>query len=242
MDFEKFKPLLGTWADKFRPFVSSKEFDEIYQFLKNESRAGKKIYPDSKDTYKAFELCKFENLKAIIVGFCPYHTTKNKTIVADGQALSCGNTRELQPSLEMWYKGIEKDLYNGLNLNMIKNPDLSFLSRQGVLLYNSALTVEAMKPGSHNKIWWKFNEFFFKEIIANYTRGLPIVFLGKEAARSEKLVNTLLHYVKVIEHPAAASYQSREWEHGHMFSWINNILKSNFDTEINWDDSGDCPF
>lgn len=247
MNINSFKPMFNTWQDKFLPFLSSKDFSDIYSKLKELGRSGKQIFPKSTQTYRAFELCDYNNLKCVIVGMAPYHTKKNGIIVADGVALSCGNTLELQPSLEQWYKACEDDLYNGLNLHMEKEPDLSFLCQQGVLMYNISMTVEEGKAGNHIDLWEPFNKFFFEEIINKYNRGLCIVFLGKEAAKYEKLVNPMVHYTKIVEHPAASSYAGREWKHENLFSWINNILKQNNGEEyqIKWikeNEDSTCPF
>ncbi len=42
---------------------------------------------------------------------------------------------------------IEKELYDGLDLEHVKNPDVSYLAKQGVLMYNAALTTEMNKAG-----------------------------------------------------------------------------------------------
>lgn len=239
LNIEKFKQLLGTWGDKFSPFLSTGEFENIYKVLKEKSRRGISIFPESSQTYKAFEYCDYNNLKAIIVGMCPYHTKKDNIIVADGIALSCGNTNKLQPSLENWYKGIEEDLCGGMNLDMYQEPDLSFLSSQGVLMLNAALTVESGKAGSHQQLWEPFMKFFFIDIIGKYNRGLPIVFLGKEAEKYAYLVDEKQHYIKIVEHPAASSYAQRDWKHDNLFSWVNNIIKKNngSEYEIKWYDN-----
>jgi hypothetical protein len=44
MNWEKFKELFHeSWHVKMRPFIESKECDDIYEFLKKESKRGIKL-------------------------------------------------------------------------------------------------------------------------------------------------------------------------------------------------------
>lgn len=170
------------------------------------------------------------------MGMSPYHQVKNGVYVADGLMMSCSNTRVLQPSLRLFYECIENEVYNGLNVNKIEDPDLSYLAKQGVLLLNSTLTVEMGKPESHNDLWTEFMEFFFEDIINMYERGLPIVFLGKQAQRFSKLPVPFHHYVFETSHPASAAYKDEKWSSGDVFNKINKILEQNNGPEfkIKW--------
>jgi len=166
-----------SWWNKIKPFIESPECDKIYEFLKIEGKRGKKIAPISSLTYRAFLETPLDECKVVIMGLCPYHSAKNNVLIADGLALSCSISDSLQPSLEKFYEGIENELYNGLALNHKKSPDLSYLAKQGVLLFNAALTTEFGKAGSHLEIWEPFTKYVI-EIALGYT-GIPVVFLGK---------------------------------------------------------------
>src|SRR5690606_31835661 len=95
-------------------------------------------------------------IKVVIIGMDPYFKKIGDKIIADGLAFSCSNTQKLQPSLEILYNGMEDDLNNGMCLEMDRNPDLSYLAKQGVLLLNSSLTVLENTPGSHITLWKPF--------------------------------------------------------------------------------------
>jgi len=117
------------------------------------------------------------------------------------------------------------------------SPDISYLLKEEhVLLLNSALTVEKDKSGSHQKLWEPFMNFFFTEIINKFTRGLPIILIGKDAQKYEKIIAPFTHYVKCVEHPAAASYQNRKWDCQSLFSETNRIIEQNNGKEgcIKW--------
>lgn len=230
MDIDHFKPLFHeSWHSKILPFIESEECDKIYKFLKKEGRRGKKIAPLSINTYRAFLETPLDSLKLVILGMCPYHTFHYDKPVADGLLMSCSSTKRLQPSLDKFYDGIIKELYPGERFD--KSPDLSFLAKQGVLLLNAALTVEMNKAGSHNLIWEPFTKYLFETVLE--TTGMPVLFLGKEAAKFERYVMPFTFTFK-LSHPASASYKDDEWETDGVFTKINNLIKMNNNEEINW--------
>ena len=232
MQFEKFKNLFHeSWHDKMRPFIESEECDNIYKFLKTESQRGKKIAPLSVNVYRCFLETSLDDLKLVILGMCPYHTLKNDMPVADGLAMSCSVTGYLQPSLDQFYNAIEKEVYGGLCLNSEKNPDLTYLARQGVLLWNAALTTEINKAGSHLELWEPFTKYVFENIIS--TTGVPTIFLGKEAGKFERYTGLFAHNF-VVSHPASAAYKNTDWNSEGVFSKVNKILKEVNNYEIDW--------
>src|SRR5574337_1753574 len=89
---ESFKPLMGDWFPKLEPLFDNGVMEGIYSILKEESRRGKKIAPESADTFKCFTATPLSNLKVVVCGLCPYHTEKEGVIVADGLAMSCSKT------------------------------------------------------------------------------------------------------------------------------------------------------
>lgn len=232
MQFEKFKDLFHeSWHDKIRPFIESEECDDIYKFLKSESQRGKRIAPLSVNVYRCFLETSLDDLKLVILGMCPYHTLKNEMPVADGLAMSCSATGYLQPSLDQFYNAIEKEVYNGMCLQCEKNPDLSYLAHQGVLLFNAALTTEINKAGSHLELWEPFTKYVFQEILS--TTGVPTIFLGKEAAKFERYTGLFAHNF-VVSHPASAAYKNTDWDSEGVFTKVNKILKEVNNYEIDW--------
>lgn len=248
LNWDKFKDKFGSWAGKFQPFFDSGGFDPIYDYLKVRSAAGHKIAPLSENTYRCFKETDLNNLKVVLLGYCPYHTfTKEGVAVADGLMFSCSITNKQQPSLELFLKGVENDVYNGLNLEYDQNMiDLSYLAKQGVLLWNSALTVESQKPGSHQQIWEPFTKYVLENVLA-YT-GIPIVMIGKDAQYYERYVTPLTHgYIFKVEHPAAAARENREWNTNGVFKKVDTLIKQTNGFEIDWlntkkEEEDDCPF
>jgi uracil-DNA glycosylase len=230
MNYDKVKDEFGDWAVKLRPFIESSDFDDIYKFLKEEGRQGKIICPDYKDTFRAFRATPYSKLRCIFILQDPYPWVKNGKYIADGVAMSCRNTGVCQPSLDMFYDGIEDDL----GVDVPHQPDLDYLCEQGVLFLNTNLTVELNKPTSHNGVWNKFIDFVIQESINFYNSGLIYVAFGKTAHVTAKAIVPFLHWGFEVEHPAAAARQERAWKHDNIFTKINKILKNNNNEQINW--------
>jgi len=232
MKWELFKDKFHeSWHAKMRPFIESDECDAIYEFLKKESKRGKNIAPLSSVTYRCFQETPLDELKVVMVGMCPYHTFYNGEPVADGLLMGCSVTGRLQPSLEKFYDGVEKELYDGLSLNHVKNPDVSYLAKQGVLMYNAALTTEMNKAGSHIELWEPFTKYVLEEIVT--PTGVPVIFLGKDASKYEKYTSPF-SWNFVLTHPASAAYKQSDWNTEGVFTKVNKVLKDNNNFHIEW--------
>jgi uracil-DNA glycosylase len=225
---EKIKTKFGTWLPLFIPFIQSDKFDEIFRYLKMNVNAGRKVIPSSNDLFKSFELTDRNKLKVIIVLMDPYPSlSKDKIVIANGIPMDCSNTGVLQPSLELFYGGIENS-YFGFEPDMDMRADISYLLKEEhVLMLNSSLSVELEKVGSHKALWTPFMKFFFEDVINKYFRGLPIVLCGDAAQKMERYINPMIHYIKKVEHPVAASYANRSWNYDDMFKWVNNLIRMN---------------
>ena len=114
---------------------------------------------------------------------------------------------------------------------MKRDTDLVRWSEQGVLMLNTALTVEINKIGSHYSLWHTFTTGLLNSI-NNYPSQLIIVLLGKKAQEWQKLL--LNHTILQVEHPAAAAYKGGVWNDKDLFLTINEILKNQGKSLINW--------
>ncbi len=220
-----------SWEKAIRPFIESEECDKIYSFLKRESQSGKKIAPASINTFRAFYETPLDDLKCVILMQDPYFKFTEDGPVADGLAMGCSISKKSQPTLQNFYSGIEKELFNGLNLDYIEDCDLSYLAKQGVLLLNASLTVEKDKAGSHKHIWKPFTTFLLKNVIAN--TNVPILFLGKDAQEFKELV-TETNPCFLLSHPASAAYTGVAWETGDTFSKLSQKIWEQTNDSIMW--------
>jgi uracil-DNA glycosylase len=238
MNYDKFKDRLGSWGPYLKGFIESEKCDGLYRTLKEEAQRGRRIAPLSINTFRAFECTPYRELKVVFLLQDPYPWEKkidnDWVLVADGIAMSSVTTGIIQPSLAKFYDGLEDDIFCGLNLNMPRVADLSYLCGRGVMMLNTALSVELQKPGSHFELWKPFTTYLFTDVFANYDRGLIFVLCGENSFYYERFINPLQHYLFKLEHPAAAAHSYREWKHGGIFKKINKLLMQNNNYVLDW--------
>ena len=210
------------WEPILHPYLESESFNNTLEKLITFVEEGKRFTPPMKNWFTAFEKCKYDNTKVVFIGQDPYPQLG----VADGISFSCSNTNKEQPSLRHIFNSLEKQYPS-----MKRDTDLSRWSEQGVLMLNTALTVEINKIGSHYSLWHTFTTGLLNSI-NNYSSQLIIVLLGKKAQEWQKLL--LNHTILQVEHPAAAAYKGGVWNDKDLFLTINEILKNQGKSLINW--------
>ncbi len=246
MDIEKFRPLLGElWFPYFKEFIASSKMDAIYSFLKAESSKGIKICPESGDVFNVFKEVNPKELKIVLIGQNPYHQLVKGVPIASGIAFDCRRTGKLQPSLQYFYDEVERKMYEeGMCIECMKNPDLSYLGRQGVMMMNADLTVQANKADSHLGIWEEFQKFFIQQVINAYFPGMIFILAGRQAQRLEKYIDTKRNYIFKCSHPASAAHRGDlQWNAGTMFQDVGKLIIDNYGhlERIFWLDSN-LPF
>jgi uracil-DNA glycosylase len=233
MNYENFAPLLGKWAEKFRPFVESEAFYNIYQTLKTDSQT-ETILPTSDLTFRAFQQSDPNQIKVVWYLMDPYpRRYKDQTPQATGIALDCSNSpdKKLQPSLIKFYDALSRELEEKVDYS----PSLQYLLDQGNLMLNTDLTVKLGKTASHERLWEPFQKFFLEEVMGTQS-GIIYVLCGKPSHRLERYIMPLSNYIFKLEHPAAADYSARDWKSEGIFKKINHILHNNNgkNTHIFW--------
>ena len=113
-----------------------------------------------------------------------------------------------------------------------RNPDLKYLANQGVLLLNSAFTVEVNKPGTHYHIWKPFMNIILDAICYNKS-GIVFILLGKVAQQFEDMI-TEDNLILKASHPASAGYNKGIWNCEDVFNKTNEYLKQRGKTIIQW--------
>jgi uracil-DNA glycosylase len=222
--FEKLEP--SGWDRIFKSFIFSSEFDDILIKLYTLSQENKRFTPPLKHVFRAFEECPYNKLQVVIIGQDPYPTLD----VADGIAFSCSNTNKLQPSLKFILQEVDRTVYH--NHVISEELDLKRWSNQGILMLNTALTVEVNKIGSHYDIWKPFTAYLL-DWLNNYNPGLIYVYMGKKAEEwSDLTTNT--EYKFFVKHPASAAYNGSKWDSDDIFNKISSIVTNTTGNIITW--------
>ena len=143
-----------TWETALKGEREQPYFQSALNFVKQERAQGKTIYPPQTDIFNALKFTPFENVKVVIIGQDPYHGPNQ----AHGLAFSVKAGVPTPPSLQ----NIFKELQNDVGMAIPKHGCLEQWAKQGVLLLNASLTVEAGKPQSHANIGW---EIFTDKVI-----------------------------------------------------------------------------
>lgn len=186
---ESWKRVLGSEFEK-------EYFKTLRDFIHSEYR-NKTIYPPAKQIFNAFDSCPFESVKVVILGQDPYHEPSQ----AHGLSFSVLPPCPPPPSLVNIYKEIRSDVGDLVSAN----GDLTAWSRQGVLLLNATLTVEAHKAGSHqNKGWETFTDSAIKTLAEN-REHLVFMLWGSYAQRKGAFIDRSRHLVLQAPHPSPLS-------------------------------------
>ena len=246
LEFEKFEPLLRDWSNYLKPLFEGEEMYNLYQEFK---QCKEIITPTSNDIFNAFKYCPQKDLKLIIIGQDPYPSRyfNTKTLQADGLAFSCSNSPndKIQPSLTSFWDGLSHEFQQELPYEK----DLKFIAEQGVLLLNRALNCKLGKIGSFMGKWDFFYQFLFEEIINKYYKGVPIIFVGKDAEYLKRYVFELNNPVFTLTHPSFAARNNTLWETNNVFTKCNRLIEEQFGKNSGiiwnktiWDDIDDLPF
>ena len=214
-----------SWKKELKEEFEKPYFEKIVHFLKQERTAGKTIYPPGKQIFNAFEWTSFSNVKVVILGQDPYHGTGQ----AHGLSFSVQNKVAPPPSLVNIYKEINDDL----DIPIARTGNLEPWAKQGVLLLNASLTVEANTPNSHSQIGWHtFTDEVIKHISADKEH---VVFMlwGKFAQNKEGLIDGTKHLILKAAHPSPFSAHSGFFGSKH-FSKANNWLREQGIKPIDW--------
>ena len=201
-------------------------FKDIKRFLIEEKKAGKVIFPKGPDIFNAYNYTPFTDVKAVILGQDPYHGVGQ----AHGLSFSVQHGVPIPPSLKNIYKELADDI-DGFTI-----PNHGFLqswAEQGVLLLNSALTVEAHQANSHQKIGWgHFTDASIKAL-SNQREHLVFLLWGSFAKTKIPLIDSSKHLILTAPHPSPLSAYRGFFGCQH-FSKTNQYLMAHKKQPINW--------
>lgn len=185
-----------SWRDFLKNEFAQDYFVELAKFLHTEYEK-KTIFPEKRVVFRAFST-NLNDVKVVILGQDPYHTPG----VADGLAFSVkSGGKYMAPSLLNIYKEIDNDIGEHAN----PDGDLSEWQKQGVLLLNNVLTVEAHKAGSHRGKGWEIFSKHCVEYLNRERNNLVFILWGRDAREKKSLIDSKKHLILESAHPSPLS-------------------------------------
>lgn len=212
-----------SWKAKLKDFRELGH--EAYRKAETRRAQGHTVYPPTGQIFSAFNM-PFDSVKVVIVGQDPYHGEGQ----ANGLAFSVNKGVWVPPSLINIYTEVNKDI----GCNMASHGDLTDWMKQGVLLLNTSLTVQAGKPGSHKNIgWYPFVQGVIN-LLDKEHENLVFILWGKHAQEFEKVIDNKKHLIIKSAHPSPYS-ADKGFFGSKPFSKTNEYLKSKSKQSIDWE-------
>jgi len=185
---------------RWERFIKDESKKFYFQSLKNRLSDRYKsatIYPARENVLRAFKLTPFEDVRVVILGQDPYHGPGQ----AHGLSFSVPDGVPMPPSLQ----NVFREVHKSMGIKLVRSGNLERWAKQGVLLLNSVLTVEAGKPGSHADLGWEtFTDNAIKLINAEKT-GVVFMLWGNYAKKKADLIDESKHAVLTATHPSPFS-------------------------------------
>ena len=218
-----------SWRPALEPALATPEARKLGGWLRAEEDAGKVIYPPRGSRLAALALTPLDMVKVVILGQDPYHGPGQ----AHGLSFSVPDGVKLPPSL----RNIYKELASDLDVPAPTNGSLESWAKQGVLLLNNSLTVEAGQAGSHAKRGW--DAVTDAAVAAVAQRAEPSVFIlwGSHAQSKAERIGGLQgdthHLVLKSVHPSPLSAH-RGFFGSQPFSKANDFLEKAGRGAVDW--------
>ncbi len=214
----------ASWKAHLEEEFRKPYFEKLTDFVRREY-AEKKVYPPAKLIFNAFDHCPFNEVKVVIVGQDPYHEPGQ----AHGLCFSVTDKVPIPPSLQNIYKEINSDLGKPVPAS----GNLERWAKQGVLLLNAILTVQAHRAGSHQgKGWEIFTDAAIRHL-AREREHLVFMLWGAYAQHKGEAIDANRHLVLKSSHPSPLSAHQGFFGNKH-FSKANDYLLMHGMKPIDW--------
>lgn len=222
---QKVNPQLEQgWKEVLKEEFDKPYFPALKEFLVKE-RSKYTVYPPGPQIFAAFNHTPFDQVKVVILGQDPYHGPGQ----AHGLCFSVPVGIAPPPSLINIFKELKTDL----DIPFPGHGNLEKWARQGVLLLNATLTVQANNAGSHQKKGWEIFTDRAIELLSQKRKNLVFILWGNYARQKTAIIDTSKHLVLTAVHPSPLS-ASRGFFGCRHFSLTNEYLIQHQIEPIDW--------
>lgn len=219
---------LEEYFGRWMRVIDKRELESVLSKLGPEYKR-KPICPAQSNVFKAFEACPYDKLKVVMLGQDPYPQKGVATGILLGNKEGTRD-EDLSPSLQIIKEAaINFEIPHNC---IIFDPTLESWAKQGILMINSALTVEMNKIGSHVMLWRPFIASLLKKLSENET-GIIYVLFGKQAQTFKPYINKQFNTVLEENHPAYFARTGEAMPHT-VFEQISKLTKGMYGMPITW--------
>lgn len=239
---------MTTWQD----FFATQNLPHIRDWIAYTRRLGVAVYPSDQDIFRAFELTPLDQVRVVILGQDPYFNGE-----ADGLAFSARPKADGKTSIPISLQRIIAEAKDdGVEVASTWRGSLDAWARQGVLLLNTALTVQHGTPGAYMQQWARFTRdciaylaarrhphfiLWGSAALATFRDAVKLhldsnLILGQQCHLEQAGVryDTDLPTFSYSAHPAARSATPNPLKGSRPFSKANEVLRWRRRGEIDW--------
>jgi uracil-DNA glycosylase len=213
-----------SWKARVGDYLHRPDMLELGAFLRAEKARGRVLYPPGPQIFAALDATPFDAVKVVILGQDPYHGPGQ----AHGLCFSVPPGVPVPPSLQNVFKEIQRDL----GIAPPAHGCLLPWARQGVLLLNAVLTVEAGRAGAHQGRGWEGFTDAVVQALDREREGLVFMLWGAYAQAKGRLLQGR-HCVLRAPHPSPLSAHRGFLGCGH-FGKANRWLQGAGLAPIDW--------
>ena len=217
-------PLTGQWEQALQGEFRKPYYRKLFETVGQAYRSGP-VYPPAGDIFNAFHFTPLPEVKVVILGQDPYHEPGQ----AHGLSFSVRPGVPAPPSLVNIYQ----ELHDDLGCPIPDNGCLEPWARQGVLLLNTVLTVQAHRANSHQNIGWEEFTDAAIRVLAEQDRPMVFILWGRPAQRKKSMITNPKHLIIESPHPSPLSAY-RGFFGSRPFSRTNEYLVRNGLPAIDW--------
>ena len=219
----------GGWDELLREELDKPYWSTLLAFVAQEHE-DHEVYPPWPQTFKAFELTPYEDLKAVILGQDPYINPGQ----AHGLAFSVPAGVAIPPSL----RNIRRELAADLGISLSDLPDhgdLTAWAEHGVLLLNTTLTVRRGESNSHEGMGWEIFTDAVISAISAELEGVVFILWGGPAQKKAKLIDLARHPAPIkAAHPKARANARNPLAGSKPFTTANKLLIAAGRAPVDW--------
>lgn len=214
-----------SWFKALQPEFDKPYFKKLSDFVQQQRKA-KTVYPPADKVFTWTHYHTIRDTRVVIIGQDPYHGPNQ----AHGLSFSVQKGVAIPKSLQNIYKELATDI---LDFNRPTHGDLTGWAKQGVLMLNACLTVNAHEANSHQgKGWETLTDAVISWISKNCNHKVVFILWGRFAQRKSGLIDKR-HKILTSAHPSPLSADNGFFGCRH-FSQTNEFLKSQKLPQIDW--------